>query len=211
MAAYSAPVAAVVSEETRIFDSGLGRAANEQPTPKVDTGSSSLGSDSAPPTGWDMAVLKKVEQQLAAFVGPLARLMVKKAAKSVTDLESLYSRLAGELEDVEERRQFLRSCSQTGSGRTMTPVDKTPSRPGISGSSATVQGATPSTDVAISPGTIAEASRLLATFLGPIAKVLARRAALQCITREQFYSKLAENLSNRDERDRFLRRIGSGI
>jgi eukaryotic-like serine/threonine-protein kinase len=211
MAAYPAPVAAAVSEETRIFDSGPGRAANELLTPKTDTGGSSLGSDNAPPTGWDLSLLKKVEQQLAVFVGPFARLMVKKAAKSTTDLESLYSRLAGELEGTEERRKFLRSHTQTGSGRTMTPVDKTPSRSGISGRSADVQEAMPSTDEAISPETIEEASRLLATFLGPIAKVLAKRAAPQCTTRQQLYSKLAENLSDKDERNRFLRMISSGI
>jgi serine/threonine-protein kinase len=211
MAAYSAPVAAVVSEETRIIDSGPGLSANEPPTPKIDTGSSSPGSESAPPTGWDPGLLKKVEQQLAVFVGPLARLMVKKAAKSVTDLESLYSRLADELEDTEERGKFLRNHKQTGSGRTMTPVGKTPSRSGISGKPADEPGAMPSADERISSETIEEAARLLAAFLGPIAKVLARRAASQCTTRQQFFSKLAENLTDRDERNRFLRMISPGI
>jgi serine/threonine-protein kinase len=69
----------------------------------------------------------------------------------------------------------------------------------------------PSTDEAISPEAIEQAARLLATFLGPIAKVLAKRAAPQCSTRQQFYSKLAENLPDSDERNRFLRMIRSGI
>jgi serine/threonine-protein kinase len=212
LAAYSAPVAAAVSKEMRIIVSGPGRAeANEQPKPKADSGSSFLGSDSALPTGWDPALLKALEQQLAVTVGPFARLMVKKAAKSATDLESLYSRLAEEIEDSEERRTFLRNRTQTGSGRTMTQVDKTQRQMGISDRSADAQGAMPSTDESISPETIEEASRLLATFLGPIARVLAKRVAPQCATRQQFYSKLSENLSDRDERNRFLRMISSGI
>lgn len=211
MAAYAAPVAAVVSEETRIIDSGQARATNEQPTPKADFASSYLGSDSAPPTGWDLALLKNVEQQLAVFVGPFARLMVKKAAKATTDLESLYSRLADEIENTEERRKFLRSRTQTGSGRTMTLLDKAPKSPEISGRSTDVQGTMASTDEAISPEAIEEAARLLATFMGPIAKVLAKRAASQGTTRRQFYAKLAENLPDGNERDRFLRMISSGI
>jgi eukaryotic-like serine/threonine-protein kinase len=211
MGAYSAPVAATVSEETRIIDSGPGQAAtNEPPTPIAGAGSSSLGSDSAPPTGWDLSLLKNVEQQLAVFVGPFARLMVKRAAKSTTDLDSLYAHLADELESTEERKKFLRARMQTGNGGTMTQVDKTSSRLGISGGSANEQAVMPSTGEAIPPDTLEEASRLLATFLGPIAKVLVKRTALQCTTRQQFYSKLAENLPNGDERNRFLRMTSSG-
>ena len=211
LAAHAAPVSDVVSEETRIIDSGPRRDAFDQPTPKTNTGSSGMGSDSAPPTGWDPTLLKKVEQQLAVFVGPFAQVMVKKAAKSTQDMENLYSRLAGELESIEERKKFLRGLTHIDSAGAKTQMAGTQSQLGPSDKSVYFHDATVSTHEPITSDTIEAASRLLATFLGPVAKVLAKRAAPLCTTRRQFYSRLAENLSDRDERDRFLRMIASSI
>lgn len=211
MAAYSAPVSAAVSEETRIFDPGSGQASNGLPAPKTDTAGSRTSSESAPPTGWDTTVLKKVEQQLAASVGPLARLMVKKAAKATTDPESLCSILADELEDPEERRKFLRGCNQSGiGGGTVTRVEKSQSGLGISAGTAGEKSVIASASESITPEILETASRLLATFLGPIAKVLVKRTAPLCSSRQQFYIKLAENLPEKEDRNRFFRMINSG-
>ena len=206
--AFSAPVSATISEGTRILDFPLVLAPIEAAAAKGSSGSDFSPGTSPPPSGWENALLKKIEQQLAAIVGPFARLMVKKAAKSSTDLDGLYARIAEELENAEERKMFLRGRARIGNVRTATPGDQasTPLQRVSAG-----QGEAVASGEGISRQTIEDASRTLALFLGPIAKVLARRAAAQCSSRQQFYTKLAENLSDSDERARFLRMAGSNL
>jgi eukaryotic-like serine/threonine-protein kinase len=46
--------------------------------------------------------------------------------------------------------------------------------------------------------------------LGPIAKVIAKKAAAQAGDLKAFYQRLAENLADPDERAEFLRNAGYG-
>jgi hypothetical protein len=50
-------------------------------------------------TGWDPEVLRQAERQLARLVGPVARVMVQRAAASTTDVGMLYDILAEKLTD----------------------------------------------------------------------------------------------------------------
>ena len=56
---------------------------------------------------WDEANLRMVEKHLAAFVGPLAKIIVKDAAGKASDLRQLYSLAAESLKKPEERQAFL--------------------------------------------------------------------------------------------------------
>ena len=62
--------------------------------------------------------------------------------------------------------------------------------------------------VQLTPDAIEQATRRLATYLGPIAKAVAKRAAMQATGRRHFYLLLAENLTDTSERARFLRDVG---
>jgi serine/threonine protein kinase len=62
---------------------------------------------SAAVSAWGEETLRKVEKQLALFIGPVARIRVREAAVKVTDLDNLYSILADGLNGEEERRAFL--------------------------------------------------------------------------------------------------------
>jgi eukaryotic-like serine/threonine-protein kinase len=57
--------------------------------------------------GWDEATLRAVEHQLATYVGPLARIIVKEAASRTNDLDRLYSLVAASVDNEEERKAFL--------------------------------------------------------------------------------------------------------
>jgi serine/threonine-protein kinase len=52
------------------------------------------------------------------------------------------------------------------------------------------------------------ATRLLTTYIGPIAKVVTKRAAGEGISRREFFSRLAESLDSEAQRERFLREAG---
>ena len=83
------------------------------PAPKVT---------SAPPTStFPPDVLRKVERELAPFLGPLARIVVKEAMPKATDLDSLYELAAESLANPDERDNFL---ARRPSGRPAQPEDK---------------------------------------------------------------------------------------
>lgn len=59
------------------------------------------------PAGWDPIALERVRKELAAYVGPVARVLVSRAAKKSQGLRQLYEVLAEEITSAEDRRKFL--------------------------------------------------------------------------------------------------------
>jgi eukaryotic-like serine/threonine-protein kinase len=53
-------------------------------------------------------VLERAEQRLAPFLGPLARVVVKRAAMKARGEQELYLLLADEIENPADRKQFVR-------------------------------------------------------------------------------------------------------
>lgn len=51
--------------------------------------------------------LIRVEKQLASYIGPMAKIIVKKAAKKTNTVESLYRLLAEDISSEKERMEFL--------------------------------------------------------------------------------------------------------
>jgi TIR domain len=76
-------------------------AAKPTPPPRVDT---VIAGPSIPP---DM--LERVRQQLAAHIGPVAEVIVKRAAKRSATPEDLIATVAREIEDDADRARFLRA------------------------------------------------------------------------------------------------------
>jgi eukaryotic-like serine/threonine-protein kinase len=68
-------------------------------TPKSDTGSKS----------WDPAILENARKQLAEYVGPMAKVLVSRAARTARTPEELYRALAAEISAPSDREKFLRS------------------------------------------------------------------------------------------------------
>jgi hypothetical protein len=71
----------------------------------------------APPAGepdpsaapaWEPAVLEQARQDLAARIGPMAHLLVDRAAARTRTREALYQLLAAEIASPRERAEFLR-------------------------------------------------------------------------------------------------------
>jgi serine/threonine protein kinase len=58
---------------------------------------------------WDPAVLENVRKNLAVFVGPMAKLLVSRAAKNARNVAELYQELASEIASPKDREKFLRS------------------------------------------------------------------------------------------------------
>lgn len=56
------------------------------------------------------ALLRRVESALAGYVGPIAQLLVKKAAARARREEDLIAKLAGEIDSESERAAFVSEC-----------------------------------------------------------------------------------------------------
>jgi serine/threonine-protein kinase len=155
-------------------------------------------------------VLKQVEDQLARTVGPVAKVMVKRAAQRTTDLEKLYTLISEALPTPEERNTFLANRpkrSSTNPGGTLSATRTTATR-----TSATRAGGTRTAQtIALTPEAIDEAGRALTPYLGPIAKVVVKRAAAVTQNRQEFYQILADELSTEKDRAGFLRAVGAVI
>lgn len=106
-------------------------------------GSLGSGSSSAPasgltpwPTGWDEAALAGLVHDLARHVGPIARVMVHKAACQFTTLAALRQEVAGLIADPVARQGFLQPVrAMTGvAPRPATDLQRRPASLARSGS-----------------------------------------------------------------------------
>jgi predicted Ser/Thr protein kinase len=154
--------------------------------------------------GWNMEVLAEVEKRLARFVGPIARVMVRRAAKETTDVGELTQMLGARIIGPAEREQFLK-----GAGIATAPA-RTPPRPKSAheATSGHPSGTLPGSQRPLTPEDVARASQLLVAHVGPIAPVLAKRAAKDGCSREQFIAALAVHVKDDGARLRFLDSLG---
>src|SRR5208283_1390392 len=77
---------------------------------KTDPGVSTATIDVRPPTApavFDPVVLDRVAQALAAHIGPIAKIVVARAARSARSAEELQSALATEISSETDRQRFL--------------------------------------------------------------------------------------------------------
>jgi hypothetical protein len=64
----------------------------------------------------DAQMLERVSRKLAAHIGPIAEVVVKRAAKRSTSVEDLCGRVAGEIEVEADRAEFVKWCRSQGRG-----------------------------------------------------------------------------------------------
>ena len=187
----------------------IGVADKIPPARPVSTGTGSRSGTHAPPTNtgsgwtnvpdfWDKSVLLQAEQQLAKAIGPLAGVLVRRAARECTDLPQLYTRLAEQVTNPEQRTAFLeRATSISGHKTNLSTPGSRPTS--ISSSTGMAFSAAP-----VSDSVVEAATRLLAAHAGPIAKVMAKKAAARNPGREAFFADIAQAVPDGAARQKFL-------
>jgi len=147
--------------------------------------------------------IRRIEKQLATHIGPLAKVLVKRALGKATTLDELYSVLAATLSNAADRKAFLAARPDFGGqpaggqgivhGEELDPLRS--------------EGANPVLDREIDGESVDRAVRILARYVGPISTVLVKRAAQNTRTVRGLYLALAERVSAA-ERERFLHDSG---
>ncbi len=177
-----------------------------------------------PAPAWDEETLRTAEYELARALGPMARVIVRRAASQTSDRAELCSLLSEKIVDPDTRRSFVDAFNRAGSGvRTGTTgaaaarsglrtgtggVTAPPATQARSGVGAPAAGATASY-VPLEPAFVAEVTTRLAVYLGPIAQIVTKKAARDARSRGEFVRRVAESLGTQ-ERAAFLRETGYG-
>jgi serine/threonine protein kinase len=173
-----------------------------------------------PVPAWDEDTLRTAEHELARVLGPMAKLVVRKAAAQTQDRVELCSMLADNIIDVEMRRKFVDAFNATGSGvRAGTggrsasashPSGPSTSRPTTASKPGTAQtGGTRMQAAPLDQAFVDQITARLAVYIGPIAPIVSKRAAREAKSRSDFLRRVADNLGTQ-ERAAFLREVGLG-
>lgn len=147
-------------------------------------------SAAAPITGWDQPTLTRIERALASHVGPMAKLMVRDAARSCTDVLSLATACAQHIGEAAKRQQFIDAATHGSQAR---PTQLGSAAKSIHPPLPSSAGSYPPTQIAAEPLTDefrAHASQVLTRLMGPIAKIVVKRAAEQARGKADFIDRL---------------------
>jgi len=155
------------------------------------------GTRLAAATGWDPAELQRLERALATHVGPMARVMIRDAARTHADATSLATAVGRHIPDEHKRQQFI---DQARGSSQVTPVGSPMSsgaRPLASGAT-TLPQAAPASDP-LTEDFKAQVLQVVTRKMGPIARVMVKRAAdASGGNREQFVDALLHALPEAD-------------
>jgi serine/threonine-protein kinase len=171
-----------------------------------------------PAPTWDEDTLRTAERELARALGPMAKVIVHRAAAQTTDRAELCSILSSSITDPEMRRNFVTAFERTAgsgvrtgaSGQHGTTAGHTKQRTGTSISPGTSHSGTMSTQgIPLEPEFIDEVTAMLTVYIGPIAQVVTRKAMRESKNRTEFLRKVADSLGTQ-ERVAFLREVGLG-
>jgi eukaryotic-like serine/threonine-protein kinase len=180
-------------DSTRVLPEG-GPAAHggtpRTPPPRED----SVVRERHPPL--DPALLKTVEDKLRAYVGPVARVLVHTVAARGRSAADLCAELALSVPDEADRERFLREVASLARPRPSAPTGS----PALSDSSGSRRGR-----ISLPEQELERAQAALTQFVGPIARVLVRRAATNASSVEVLWQALATHIEQPAERAAFLR------
>ena len=174
---------------------------------------SSLGQ---PAVNWDEKSLERVTRSLAGYVGPLAKVLVRKACAHAANWDELGQELAGHIRVEKDRAAFRQVCDRIGDGGGSTAF---PSPSQIS-SAMTVPfdsgNLTVPMDSSASPAFVLDEEEtnrvagLLADRIGPVAATLVRREMKKASSLTDLVEKLARSIPDENLRRTFAQAVGPG-
>jgi eukaryotic-like serine/threonine-protein kinase len=157
-----------------------------------------------PSMTWDPDVLARVETPLAAAIGPLAKVLVKKAAQSSSDLHDLCARLSQQIPSEAQRNVFLSEVLEGLSPKVEATVLTPPP------AAASSQEPSPQAHDSDSPlgetwsqDALQALERRLASAIGPLARILVKRASKTASSWEELVAELGAHLASPKEQAAF--------
>jgi hypothetical protein len=150
---------------------------------------SRLASDTAPKTNadWGPDILRRVENDLMEYVGPLAKVLVRKEANKTLSIEDLYVRLARAIPPGPDRSAFMeRIAEQETTGPTTKAVTEH-----VEAVGGALDQHLPGTDdlrMEWSQEVLDSAIQSLAPYVGPLSSMLVRKASRRTTSVAELYN-----------------------
>ena len=148
-----------------------------------------------PVAHWAPGLLVRAEQRLSEHVGPIARLLVSKAAGAAGNEAELYASLAVAIPDAAERANFLRQFAGASDGN---------------GPGGSVREATPNqSSRSISQELLDKAGEVLIAHLGPVARLVVMNESREAKTPEELFQRLLARIPSENEKVELLKKLRS--
>ncbi len=171
-------------------------------------GSSSVSGLTASAPEWLQALGPDLQVALSTQIGPVAKLVLKNTAREAIDLDDLCARLLPHIGSEAGRTQFQNEVREIKKKHGMSTLGTMGARTqGHMGATQLTQMTGMPTLLQLSPELMEAAQQKLAVYVGPIAKILVKRASKMTANSDEFYRLLAENLPDPQDRARFLRDV----
>jgi class 3 adenylate cyclase len=157
------------------------------------------------PIAFSAELLAQVTRALTRHLGPMASVVVERAARQARDTEALFTAAAESLTGA-ARRAFLGEVSAAPGRRAPSTAAARPER------SAKAEPAEqrPRVPAPITPAVLATAEARLASHIGPIARVLVAQAAKHASDTVELAEHLAVHIDDPAKRAAFLDALASG-
>jgi serine/threonine protein kinase len=152
----------------------------------------------APAVSIPPEALAEIERSLSRHVGPLAGVLVKRTQAEATTVEDFFKSLAENVPEGEEQKAFMKkmagvktsvaasSTQRIEAASAAAPVHKTAQRSHFT------------------PEMLAALEKSLASYVGPLARVLIKDAAGKSGNLKELYAQLAAHIDSEEERRAFL-------
>jgi serine/threonine-protein kinase len=206
-ASGAAPTAAPADDDRTVLAAGLRVVA---PAPAAGP-VTAAGLASGTITPWKAEALPQLEPLLAGQIGPLAKLLLKKLSANAEGMDELCDLLLPHIPSDAGRTQFQQAVAllkkkleATGTG---TGAQRPRTLAGTVMAGAPVDPGTPSavrTPVPFDDAFVDRMTQRLTVLIGPIARVVVKRAARQTRDKGEFLQLLVDNIESVPERARFL-------
>jgi len=141
--------------------------------------------------------LAEIERSLSRHMGPLAKLLIRKGRAETTSFDEFFHLLADQIPDAEEQKAFLKKVAAFKPAK---HGEATPPAPPPAAARTT----TGATRAAFTPEVLALAEKRLASYVGPLARLLIKDAVGKTGDLKQLYAELASHIDEEDERREFL-------
>jgi serine/threonine protein kinase len=153
--------------------------------------------------GFEPTFLKEVEGALAQHVGPIAPVMVRKAAQKAHDAGELVRMLAADITHNGVRLKFERRFADA-SRPVSQPQPKSVTQKNVT------QPVTDPASTRFTAAVLERAEKRLSQYLGPVARVVVRRAAAKARDESELYLLLGDEIENPAEKKAFIRQALTG-
>jgi serine/threonine-protein kinase len=143
----------------------------------------------------DPETLAAAKRQLTSIVGPIAGILVDKAAARAASTKDLYSLLMQHLDSEADRARFAALTSarlDPSSAAAAKPIEEPPAS---------------ARATSIAQADVDRLAAILASYLGPIAPIVSRRESRTSASLDELQQRLAALIPSERERADFLNRL----